>query len=123
MRLLKEQGAFIERIKWEERAFIPTGETGLAVFERITASKPVIDLIEKNRGRSGGQIEPEPESEPEYGIPAMGEPKEEDKHMANEQDQHRVKYAVRALDPRTREEAELGEFDSSRRERPRPQEC
>ncbi len=113
MRLLKEQGAFIERIKWEERAFIPTGETGLAVFERITASKPVIDLIEKNRGRSGGQIEPEPESEPEYGIPAMGEPKEEDKHMANEQDQHRVKYAVRALDPRTREEAELGEFDTA----------
>ncbi len=113
MRLLKEQGAFIERIKWEERAFIPTGENGLAVFERITASKPVIDLIEKNRGRSGGQIEPEPESEPEYGIPAMGEPKEEDKHMANDQDQHRAKYTVWALDPRTREEAELGEFDTA----------
>ncbi len=111
LRLLHEQGAFRERIGWQERVFIPEGD--VTAFERITAYKPVIDLIEKNRGRSGGQIEPEPESEPEYGIPAMGEPKEEDKHMANDQDQHRAKYTVWALDPRTREEAELGEFDTA----------
>jgi antirestriction protein ArdC/phage/plasmid primase-like uncharacterized protein/predicted ABC-type ATPase/proteasome lid subunit RPN8/RPN11/predicted RNA methylase len=74
MRLLKEQGAFMERISWQERVFIPTGEGGIAAFERITAAKPVVDLIEKNRGRSGEQIE----SEPEYGIPAMAEPSDLD---------------------------------------------
>ena len=47
-RVLKDQGAFVERIQWAERVFIPTGDNGLDVFERITASKPVIDLIEKN---------------------------------------------------------------------------
>ena len=36
-RVLKEQGAFIERISWAERVFIPTGEDGIATFERITA--------------------------------------------------------------------------------------
>lgn len=47
-RVLKEQGAFIERINWADRVFIPTGENGLGVFERITSSKPVVDLIGKN---------------------------------------------------------------------------
>ena len=47
MRVLKDQGAFIERIQWAERVFIPTGENGVEVFSRITASKPVVDLIEK----------------------------------------------------------------------------
>ena len=47
-RVLKDQGAFVERIQWAERVFIPTGDNGLDVFERITASKPVVDLIEKN---------------------------------------------------------------------------
>jgi antirestriction protein ArdC/phage/plasmid primase-like uncharacterized protein len=47
-RVLKEQGAFSERINWADRVFIPTGVNGLSVFERITASKPVVDLIEKN---------------------------------------------------------------------------
>ena len=46
-RVLKEQGAFIERINWADRVFIPTGENGLGVFERITSSKPVVDLIGK----------------------------------------------------------------------------
>ena len=67
--LLKEQGAFIERVSWQERVFIPTGENGLGAFERITASKPVIDLIEKNRDRSGEGIAAVAESELEYGIP------------------------------------------------------
>ena len=56
-RLLKEQGAFIERINWEERVFIPTGESGIATFERITASKPVVDLIEKNRPKKVKEVE------------------------------------------------------------------
>jgi hypothetical protein len=47
VRVLKDQGAFIERIQWAERVFIPAGENGSEVFSRITASKPVVDLIEK----------------------------------------------------------------------------
>ncbi|WNV05917.1 strawberry notch family protein [Candidatus Methylospira mobilis] len=47
IRVLKDQGAFIERIQWAERVFIPAGENGTDVFVRITASKPVVDLIEK----------------------------------------------------------------------------
>ncbi|MEI4927362.1 hypothetical protein Q8G50_33135, partial [Klebsiella pneumoniae] len=41
-RVLKDQGAFIERINWAERVFIPSGDHGLDVFKRITESKPVI---------------------------------------------------------------------------------
>ena len=62
---LKEQGAFIERINWAERVFIPTGESGIAIFERITASKPVIDLIGKNRPQKVKEVEQE------YGIPEI----------------------------------------------------
>ncbi|HOW63120.1 MAG TPA: strawberry notch family protein, partial [Candidatus Contendobacter sp.] len=49
-KILKEQGAFIERINWAERVFIPTGDDGLAVFERITASKPVVELFQPRAG-------------------------------------------------------------------------
>lgn len=49
-RVLTQQGAFVERINWQERVFIPTGDGGLSVFERITASKPVVDLFQKTRG-------------------------------------------------------------------------
>ncbi|WP_027156702.1 strawberry notch-like NTP hydrolase domain-containing protein [Methylobacter luteus] len=62
-RVLKEQGAFIERINWAERVFIPTNSGGIGVFERITASKPVVDLIEKNRRQAAE------EAEQEHGIP------------------------------------------------------
>lgn len=48
-RLLTQQGAFVERINWQERVFIPAGDTGLPVFERVTASKPVVDLFERGR--------------------------------------------------------------------------
>jgi hypothetical protein len=48
-RLLTEQGAFNERINWQERIFIPSNDTGLSVFKRITDSKPVIDLFERSR--------------------------------------------------------------------------
>ena len=64
-RVLKEQGAFIERINWAERVFIPTGESGIAIFERITASKPVIDLIGKNRPKKVNEVEQG------YGIPKI----------------------------------------------------
>ena len=67
-RVLKEQGAFIERINWAERVFIPTGESGIATFERITASKPVVDLIEKNRGKKVKEVE---QVEQKYGIPEI----------------------------------------------------
>ena len=43
-RLLNEQGAFKERIGWNERIFIPSDENAEAVFDRITASKPVVQM-------------------------------------------------------------------------------
>ncbi|MGO9566162.1 MAG: strawberry notch-like NTP hydrolase domain-containing protein, partial [Desulfomonilaceae bacterium] len=64
-RVLKDQGAFIERISWAERVFIPTGEDGIAAFERITALRPVVDLIGKNQSQSAAEIENE------YGIPEI----------------------------------------------------
>ena len=56
-RVLQEQGAFSERISWADRVFIPTGVNGLSVFERITASKPVVDLMGKNISKELNQNE------------------------------------------------------------------
>ncbi|HLP81865.1 MAG TPA: strawberry notch family protein, partial [Nitrosomonas sp.] len=64
-RVLKEQGAFSERINWADRVFIPTGVNGLSVFERITASKPVVDLIARNVNMDVNGNE----EEQDYGIP------------------------------------------------------
>jgi antirestriction protein ArdC/phage/plasmid primase-like uncharacterized protein len=64
-RVLKEQGAFTERINWVDRIFIPTGDGGLGVFERITASKPVVDLIKKNRSKEADEFEQE------HGVPEV----------------------------------------------------
>ncbi|CCE25800.1 strawberry notch-like NTP hydrolase domain-containing protein [Methylotuvimicrobium alcaliphilum] len=64
-RLLKEQGAFVERISWVDRVFIPTGSDGVGVFERITASKPVVDLIKKSRNKENDEVEQE------HGIPKV----------------------------------------------------
>jgi len=47
--LLKEQGAFSERINWSDRVFIPIGDAGLPVFSRITTSKPVVELLDRKR--------------------------------------------------------------------------
>ncbi len=58
--ILKEQGAFVERIDWAQRVFLPVGEEGLAVFARITASKPVVDLF--------GVRSPETAAGPERGL-------------------------------------------------------
>ena len=57
-RVLIQQGAFVERINWQERVFIPAGDMGLPVFERITASKPVVDLFQKNRGNDTQESRP-----------------------------------------------------------------
>lgn len=48
--LLKEQGAFVERIQFKERWFIPVGNE--QVFERIVADKPVVKLVAA--GEAGG---------------------------------------------------------------------
>ena len=77
-RLLKEQGAFIERISWSERAFIPTGDRGIATFERITASKPVVELIEKNRVNNIDTFEQG------YGIPEISAGQAFEKNIADE---------------------------------------
>lgn len=47
-RELVSQGAIQERIQWQERFFIPTGAQSQAVFERIVAAKPVVDLVDPN---------------------------------------------------------------------------
>ena len=47
-RELVGQGVTQERIQWQERFFIPTGQQSQAVFERIVVAKPVIDLINPN---------------------------------------------------------------------------
>ena len=66
-RVLRDQGAFIERINWADRVFMPTAENGIEVFERITASKPVVELIEKNTNKAVN------EGEQAYGIPEVNE--------------------------------------------------
>ena len=42
--LLREKaGAFKERIQYETRFFIPTGEEGISAIEKITKNRPVVD--------------------------------------------------------------------------------
>ncbi|MBK1718143.1 strawberry notch C-terminal domain-containing protein [Thiocystis violacea] len=68
--LLQEQGAFVERVNWSQRAFLPSSEEGLAVFERITASKPVVDLFPlRGRDRDGGQDSDNEGDDLAYGVP------------------------------------------------------
>ena len=50
--LLTEQGVFKERINWKERWFIPSGEHELAIFKRITSSKPVVEMVGKDGATS-----------------------------------------------------------------------
>lgn len=45
--ILQRQGAFLERISWQERFFIPRGANGPEVFARVVADKPVVELAEK----------------------------------------------------------------------------
>lgn len=64
-RILKEQGAFSERIQWKDRLFIPTGDKGLLVFERITQSKPVVELIIKKEVDNNNDVN---ENRNYYGV-------------------------------------------------------
>lgn len=45
MNELLEEGVFTERIQWETRFFIPTGEEAASVLEKVTKYRPVIDLV------------------------------------------------------------------------------
>ncbi|MBK5938048.1 strawberry notch-like NTP hydrolase domain-containing protein [Halochromatium roseum] len=54
--ILKEQGAFVERINWTQRVFLPVGDEGLPVFVSLTAlmEPPMIGLMEPLRSGSQG---------------------------------------------------------------------
>lgn len=66
-RELVTQGAIQERIGWRNRYFIPTGPDGEAVFERITKTRAVVDLIGKD-GKSAN------DSTDDDGAPMVTEP-------------------------------------------------
>lgn len=51
--ILEDQGVFFERIQWNDRAFIPTGDGGPGVFARVTAAKPVVELVGRDAAPSG----------------------------------------------------------------------
>ncbi len=73
--ILKEQGAFVERINWAQRVFLPVGEEGLAAFERITAAKPVVELFGERSPETGaGATAPEPDAVPARGLPSRALP-------------------------------------------------
>ena len=73
--ILKEQGAFVERINWAQRVFLPVGEDGLAAFERITAAKPVVELFGERSPETGASAAaPEPDVVQARGLPSMSVP-------------------------------------------------
>jgi len=73
--ILKEQGAFVERINWAQRVFLPVGDEGLTAFERITAAKPVVELFGDRTPETGASATaPEPEAVPATGLPSMAVP-------------------------------------------------
>jgi antirestriction protein ArdC/predicted RNA methylase len=73
--ILKEQGAFVERINWSQRVFLPVGEEGLTAFERITAAKPVVELFRERSPETGASATaPEPDAVQARGLPSMALP-------------------------------------------------
>ena len=42
---LKRHGAYVERIQWDTRIFLPTDETGIKAIEAITENRPVVNQI------------------------------------------------------------------------------
>jgi hypothetical protein len=46
--LLKTMGAYIGRIQWTERTFLPTGQAALPVPERLFKARPVVDPLGKD---------------------------------------------------------------------------
>lgn len=65
-KLLQDQSAFVERIQWRERVFIPTGDSAASVLDRIIKAKPVVDIIES--GATAAR-----EDGPRYGTPVQTE--------------------------------------------------
>lgn len=59
MDLLRRQGAIIERINWETRFFLPTGNSMLEVFKRVSLGKPIM-AVEEPRLRAGLPSDPAP---------------------------------------------------------------
>jgi hypothetical protein len=73
--ILKEQGAFVERINWSQRVFLPVGDEGLTAFERITTAKPVVELFGERSPETGASAAaPEPEAVPASGPPSSAVP-------------------------------------------------
>jgi antirestriction protein ArdC len=73
--ILKEQGAFVERINWSQRVFLPVGEDGLTAFERITAAKPVVELFGERSHEAGvSATAPELDAVQARGLPSMALP-------------------------------------------------
>jgi len=42
---LRNEGVFTERINWDTRFFIPTGEEAARVIEKVTKYRPVVDMV------------------------------------------------------------------------------
>ena len=49
---LRSEGVFVERINYDTRAFIPTGAEAEEVFNRVTKSRPVVDMVRKEDDNS-----------------------------------------------------------------------
>lgn len=58
--ILKQQGAFTERIGFQTRVFIPTTDNGISILERITASKPVMDATPRAGSTLAIRVKGEP---------------------------------------------------------------
>ncbi len=73
--ILKEQGAFVERINWSHRVFLPVGEDGLTAFECSTAAKPVVELFgERSHETGASAIAPEPDAVQARGLTSRALP-------------------------------------------------
>ncbi len=53
-RWLENQGMLVERIRWQSRAFIPTGELEPVVLQRLFDVKPLAELFQKNAEQDDG---------------------------------------------------------------------
>lgn len=48
--MLENLGAFVEQIDWKTRLFLPTGEKGRELLERVLETSPVADVVKFGRG-------------------------------------------------------------------------
>lgn len=70
--VLEDQGAFTETIQYRTRVFVPTGEKGPAVFERIIKSKPVVELNEAAHQPSEDDVASFSQPKGAPGVPTEG---------------------------------------------------